>query len=433
VVTLAEALAIADAQNRDVEKAREYRQWVEGKYLEERAAGLPQATFKVALLRQFDDSQSKLFAGFSPSGGSGASEGPDIGEIFGGRQDIRSADFSVTQAVFTWGKVGAAVRAAKMGFSLSDQQLRRFRQAVARDVTTAFWNVLAARELERIANEDLAQRARHLEETTKRQSAGTATDYDVLAAQVAVENGRPSIIRAQNLIRAAREQLRFLLAETTSDVDVSGTLAAAAEPMPPHEEVLEQALKNRPEIGELDSQRGVYVELLTIARADNKPRVDFATGWGRRSLALKTLSASGTTWNASIFATVPLFDGMRTKGRIAQVQSEIARLSLDGLKLRESIALEVRLAVDAVREATDIMSALGGTLTQAETLLFLSEKGYELGVKTRLEVQDAELNLRQARANMAAAQRGYRVARANLEWVMGTGDGGSTTLPEKTK
>ena len=433
VLTLAEALAIANDQNRDIQKAREYRQWVEGRYLEERSAALPQATFRATLLRQYDDSQSKLFAGFASGGSSAESQGPDIGEIFGGRQDVRSADFSVTQAVFTWGKVGAAVRAAKMGFSFSDQQLRRFRQAVVKDVTTAFWNVLAARELERIAREDLAQKGRHLEETTRRQSAGTATDYDVLAAQVAVENARPPIIRSQNLVRVAREQLRFLLGETTSDVDVSGTLATVAEPMPVYEEVLARAMQSRPELGELDSQRGVYVELLTIAKADNKPRVDFSAAWGMRSLGFKTLSSSGTAWNATLFATVPLFDGMRTKGRVAQAQSQITSLGLDALKLRESIALEVRVAVDALGEATDLLTALGSTVTQAEKLLFLAEKGYELGVKTRLEVQDAELNVRLARASVAAAQRDYRVARANLEWVTGAGDGGTAALPAGKK
>jgi len=50
-------------------------------------------------------------------------------------------------------------------------------------------------------------------------------------------------------------------------------------------------------------------------------------------------------------------------------------------------------------------------------------------VKTRLDVQDAELNLQAARANLAAAQRGYRVARVNLDWVAGTLDGGATTTP----
>jgi len=80
--------------------------------------------------------------------------------------------------------------------------------------------------------------------------------------------------------------------------------------------------------------------------------------------------------------------------------------------------------MDALQEAAEILSALSGTEKQAERLLFLSEKGFEFGVKTRLEVQDAEQNLRLARANTAAAQRDYQVARVNLDWVTGTLDGG---------
>ena len=50
-------------------------------------------------------------------------------------------------------------------------------------------------------------------------------------------------------------------------------------------------------------------------------------------------------------------------------------------------------------------------------------------MKTRLEVQDAELNLASSRVNLARAQRDYRVARVNLEWVAGTLDGGVTPTP----
>ena len=47
-LTLEQALAIAADRNRDIQKAREYRNWVEGKYVEERAAafGLPGETEK---------------------------------------------------------------------------------------------------------------------------------------------------------------------------------------------------------------------------------------------------------------------------------------------------------------------------------------------------------------------------------------------------
>jgi HAE1 family hydrophobic/amphiphilic exporter-1 len=68
-VTLDEALAIAAAQNRDVLKAAEYRNWVEGKYLEERASALPQASFSGNVLREFDDSQSRLFRNVGGFGG----------------------------------------------------------------------------------------------------------------------------------------------------------------------------------------------------------------------------------------------------------------------------------------------------------------------------------------------------------------------------
>ncbi|MCE5246906.1 TolC family protein, partial [bacterium] len=46
--------------------------------------------------------------------------------------------------------------------------------------------------------------------------------------------------------------------------------------------------------------------------------------------------------------------------------------------------------------------------------------GFELGVKTRLEVEDAELNLRSARGNLAKARRDHHVALVTLQYVTGT-------------
>jgi HAE1 family hydrophobic/amphiphilic exporter-1 len=424
VLTLDEALAAAAAKNRDIQKAIEYQKWVQGKYLEERSYAFPNATFTGSLVRNADSRQRdlfKMFGGGDSSGGSGSSV--DIGEIFSGRQDAATAQFKVTQVLFTWGQVGAAIRAAKLGFGLADEQLRRFRQDVARDVTVAYYDVLVAHELVKIAQLDLAQKQRHLDESTKRQSAGTATDYDVLAAQVAFENARPPVIRAGNLVRNARLQLAFLLAET-GEIDATGALGTPPEAAPAYGEVLPKALANRPDLGELTAARGVYNELVTIAKAGNKPRVDFSTSWGAGWVGLKSVSSHGYLWNAGVFASVPLFDGSRTKGRVAQASSDLARISLDELKLRDAVALQLQAALDAVREATEILTSIAGNVAQAEKLLSLAEKGFELSVKTRLEVQDAELNVSNARLSLARAQRDYRVARVNLEWVSGTLDGG---------
>jgi outer membrane protein TolC len=61
---------------------------------------------------------------------------------------------------------------------------------------------------------------------------------------------------------------------------------------------------------------------------------------------------------------------------------------------------------------------------QADRLVTLAEKGYEYGVKTRLDVDDAQLNRSRAHGNLARARRDYLGAGATLRYAMGTlGDG----------
>ena len=85
----------------------------------------------------------------------------------------------------------------------------------------------------------------------------------------------------------------------------------------------------------------------------------------------------------------------------------------------DAIALEVRQAEFSYHESAGILKALTGTVTQAERLVQMAEKGYEFGVKIRLEVDDAQLNLLQARSNRAKAQRDFRVAQVNYLWAIG--------------
>jgi HAE1 family hydrophobic/amphiphilic exporter-1 len=121
-----------------------------------------------------------------------------------------------------------------------------------------------------------------------------------------------------------------------------------------------------------------------------------------------------------LYVTYPIFDGLRTHGRVSQAKSTLATLKIEEAKLLNSIRLEVRDALNAVREAGEIIKALSGTVAQAERLLTMAERGYEYGVKTKLEVDDAQLNLVQAKGNLARAQRDYLVARVTYEWATGT-------------
>lgn len=402
MLTLDEALGIAAEKNRDIQKSLEYRNQVEGRYVEERAAALPQLTITANGLNSNDESQEAM------------------GTRVPSKRNTRAAELGLSQALFTWGQVSAGVRAAKVGLATADDQLRIFRQAAFRDVSASFYDILLAKELNKIALQNLDQKTRHSDEASKKYSAGVATDYDVLVSKVDIDNARPGVIRSENLIRVARERLRFLLATEDQEVDAQGSLETAVTPYPKFEETLEVAFKNRPELADIRHRVQIAEELVTIAKAGDKPRLDLKAGGGWRDLDVGSgQQSSGAAWSVGLFVTFPIFDGFRTKGRVSQAKSTVSMFKIEEARLLDGIRFEVRDACNTVREAGEIIKALSGTAAQAERLLSMAEKGYEFGVKTRLDVDDAELNLVQARGNLSRAKRDYLVALVNLEYVMG--------------
>jgi HAE1 family hydrophobic/amphiphilic exporter-1 len=404
LLTLEECLAIAADKNLDIQKAKEYASYVQGRYVEERAAALPQLGLQAGFGYSKDDSTKALY---------GASQ----------MQANRTVDLSLSQPLYTWGKIGAALKAAEVGLKTADQQLRLFRQAAFRDVSIAFYDVLLAKELHRLAQENLAQKERHHAEAKRKFEAGVATDYDLLAAEVELQNARPELIRTDNQIRNSRERLRFLLGADQAELDVTGRIEARPEQTTDFDASLKIALDKRPELANQQLQIGINQQLVTIANADDKPRLDLkgTTGWHQLEVSNPgpARQSDGPAWSAGIYLTFPFFDGLRSRGRTWQARSELRTSQLQEQKLRDNIALELRTARYTLAEAAEIINALSGTVRQAERLLQMAEKGFEYGVKTRLEVDDAQTNLLRAQTNLARANRDYLAARTNLSWVMG--------------
>lgn len=408
-LTLNDALALSE-QNYEVAKAQEARKGLDGRYVEERSAALPQLTANLGASLAQDESQ-QLF-------------GPAY------RQQLESAELSLSQPLYTWGKIGAAIRAARVALQSGDEAIRSARQSARRDVTAAFYELLLAGELYRLAIENLHQRERHQQEAQRRFDAGVATDYDILAASVDVENARPVVIRAENGIRTAGDRLAYLLA-LSDTITADGSLAVTvAEPLS-LEEALRRAATQRPELAGLRLQQEARREVVKIYGAEDKPRLDLrgSAGWRRLEIdnplgplplgTPRSAAADGSAWNAGLYLSWPFFDGLKTRGKVMQAKSEVAQLVIDEQALADSIAIEVRNARNAMLEAGAIVTAAARTVEQAQRLLAMAEKGFEFGVKTRIDVDDAQVNLLQAQTSLARGQRDYLVAQAQFAWATG--------------
>ena len=399
VLTLEQTLSLAAGQNRDVQKAHEYGIQAEARYVEERSAALP----------QFTVSGSTSYAGDASQQGLGPPE----------RTDNYALTLGVTQPIFTWGKISAALRLADIGRSTAGDRLAGARGTALRDAAIAFYDVLLAREYAAVATQNREQRARQLEESRRRLAAGTVTDFDVLAASVAEQNARPEVIRTANRVSAAREQLAFVLGVRGREIDVSGSLDTTTVALPEYAAAFQTAAANRPELAELRKGRAMSEQMVLIERAGNKPSVGFAADLGWRAVDYDGRTGDGSTWSAGVAVTWPFFDGGHTKGAVTRTESETRSLGIDEARFLDGLALETKTGVDAVRQAAAIVEALDGTVAEAERLLAMAEKGFALGVKVRLDVDDAQLNLLQARVGLARGRRDLLVAQVNLRWVTG--------------
>jgi outer membrane protein TolC len=410
VITLDEAWQITLQNNRDIQKAEEFRNKVMGIYVEQRAAALPQLTATGTSARAWDQAVAATQSFQVPGTAISVKASPDVTDM--------GVSVRLNQVLFTWGQIGAAIKAAKFGIASAEDQLRLYRQAALRDVSVALYDVLLAKEYAGIARQNLQQKTAHLDEARRKFTAGVATEYDVLSGEVAVENARPETIRTENLVKTTRERVRYILG-IPEEIEVNGDLQASLEAPPTYDKTLGTAYRYRPELADLKSRLGYTQEFVKIAQAENKPRVDLKATGGYRALSPGNSEFDGKTWSLGVNVTFPFFDGFRTKGRVMQAKSDVSTLKIEEAKALDSIGLQVRDSVNAVADAANIVKALSGTVSQAERLLSMAEKGYEYGVKTNLEVDDAQLNLVQARGSLARAKRDYLAARVILTWAMG--------------
>ncbi len=402
LITLDQALKLAADQNKNIKMAQEYIQVVQGRYVEERSAAFPKLTLTGSAVTGRDETQ-RAYSATTPLS-----------------QTYYEGKVTLTQPLFTWGQIGAAINLAKIGMETADDELKMHRQAVSRDVSVGFYDVLLARELYAIAKQNLDQKIRHLDEAKRKFSAGTATDYDVLSANVAVSNARPEVIKTGSMVSISKEHLGILMGLAGSDFEVEGVLNAKAAPVPDSSGEMKTAIANRPEIAELQHKLGMQTELIDVYNAQDKPRVDLQASYAMKDLDIGRNRKDGEVASAAVVMSFPFFDGLKTRGKVAQTKNEYNILALQLEKLKDDIRLQTNESINRIKEAGETLAALEGVVNQAQRLLDMAEKGFAFGVKTSNDVQDAQLAVKEARANLAKACRDYLVSQITLKWVTGT-------------
>lgn len=412
VLSRTDAVAAALHANPEVVKSREQLKLLGGRIMEEKSNALPELNMRGTFFRFVDPAflNSTSFDSF-PAELRDAIK-PQASNIVEGGLELKQTLYSF--------KVGKAIKAARLARSLGGADLRRVQQQIALETVRAYNRLLYAGEQVRVQRNALEQKERHLGMTRNRRAAGVATELEVLRAEVNVENQRAEVTRAEGGADLARAQLNALmLRPIDSPVTPADTLKFEAREFT-LEEVLREAMANRPDLAVAELNESVRTQLVGVAQADLKPAFEFAGTYGRSTRTVDNfLNPDFSKWTAAINIKFPIFNGGRTAGKVAQAEAEAAKAHQDKIALINQVRLEAMDALVNLNVAARTIAAAQLNVTQAQKALQMTQANYQYGAATLLDVADSQNALIQAETILAQALEQHADARAALNYVMG--------------
>jgi outer membrane protein TolC len=419
-LTLDEAVQRALSQSEEVRLAKAQVMETNGQVREAFAGALPQLTGSVTYTRQF----ASIFQGLAGSGSSGGDT--SVTNLFKkspfGAPNAWAFEVTGSQLLFSAGKVGAGLSAAKSAREAARYSQEESATDVAYRVRQAYLNVLYRRRILAVAASAVEQTRSQLQQVQLFHQAGTRAEYDLLRARVEAANQEPAVVAAANDYDLAMLELKRLinvplpqpLALATPLIPGDGTIPVVSE------DSLDAA--GRPALAAAEASVRVQQSLLRAAKADRWPTLSVTSTLSEQAFPAAVLPFGEQlrrNWNAAVKISVPIFNGLRTEGTVARYRAQLERATANRDQVREQAALDLAQAKAELARTQVLLLARRETVQQAEQAQHIAQVRYTNGLATQLEVSDARLLMQQAQVNEAQAMRDYLLSVAQIERALG--------------
>jgi outer membrane protein len=292
---------------------------------------------------------------------------------------------------------------------------------IALQVKQAYYNILAARESEAAARAQLEQAEQQLRAASARVRAGAATMSDSLRSVIQVGNARLALITARNGVRDASAALtRLVASERTVTARPADTLDLPLTPV--DSGGLLQLAARGPMVRQAEAELRSARAGIRVAQSSYLPSIDMTFrragsgfdpyyGIGAGSLAYSRTLSFGLTF--------PVFNNFAREDQIvrANVQEDVAEAQFRDARLLARQSLIQQLG--ALRTAEERIEIQRASVAAAQEDLRVQQQRYNLGASTLLDLLTSQTTLNTARAALIQARQDYRVARAQIEAIIG--------------
>ena len=331
--------------------------------------------------------------------------------------DNADARVRISQALFDWSGRGRVVAArAQVESAVADGGAAA--EAAAQGAALAYLRAVRGRALVAARTADSGLAAELVGLARAQRDAGVSANIDLTRAQTQLTAAAGALVVARNQEQRAKIDLgRVLGLDPATPLEPSDTLAATLPRVDlPAERGAAVALgvARRADLA-AEVARGTAARRMAAAiRAERFPRLDVAADYGANG---PSFGDAITTRQIAVQVTLPILDGFRREGRLAENDALARGAETRARDLQQQIAADVDAALLDVGSAGALEGIAAQTLRLAREEVEQARERFAAGVAGNSEVITAQQSLIRARdadidARFAAAAARVALARA---------------------
>src|SRR6476469_6392398 len=336
-------------------------------------------------------------------------------------QPTNNLGLNLNMTLFDGGQRLYALRTAKAGIVAAEANRVAVKYNVALQVKQQYFAVLAAIESEDASRLHMAQAQEQFKSSAIRVRAGVATRSDSLRGVIQVGNAQLALITAQSNKEAADAALTRLVG---SPVPVTADPTSVQENMAalPDSAELAKLAHDGPAVLQAQANVDAAKEATKASKATYLPSLSASysrTGSGTDphfGLGDDPFTYSG---RLSFSLSYPIFNNFQREEQV--VRAKVSQANAEATLRDQQLAATQLLTqnIGALRGASQRVAVQVASVAAAQEDVRVQQQRYNLGASTLLDLITSQAALATAEQALTQARFDYRIARAQLEALVG--------------
>ena len=320
----------------------------------------------------------------------------------------------------------ATINMSELELELAQESARSSKIALYNQVTKAYYAILLTQDSYNVIKrsyENSNENARIIQNKFKQ---GTVSEFEWIRADVQSRNILTSVVSAENAVNLSKLQLMMLMGiDMNTEIKVEGKLADFEAAM--YGDVLNidpSKLDQNSDLKQFQIQMKQLQQTEKIHKASLLPTLGASLNYQYMSYAndSNTFNADQywfPTSTLGVQLTIPLFQGGAKYNKSKQLKIQMDEMMLQRQNLKRSLQLQTISQMNNIKNALKKIESNKESLRQAEKALSISQKMYEVGMATFLDLNNADLSYRNAGLAYNQSIYDYLSAKTDLEKILG--------------